>query len=216
MISVDQIDISGVHALESIVRSLRGLGGDLFMMRTQEPVMEMFKTTGFYEYIGDDHFLSPSDAIENLFYHVLDPAICIYECEARAFKECLNLPRPMKDSAADVVPLTGLTGEVESVTPLALWNELHQRTPPIVVDIREPREYHQGHIPMAESIPMFKLISDPSQLPQIRSVILVCRSGRRSTRAIAFLKEHGFNNLRILGGGMVAWENANLLEALDG
>jgi len=99
--------------------------------------------------------------------------------------------------------------------PRILWDELHQRIPPTVVDIREPREYLRGHIPQAISIPMLNLIKDPSQLPKLRQVVLVCRSGRRSTRAIHMLNEVGFTNLRIMKGGMVEWENAGLLEAID-
>lgn len=215
MFSVNQIDISGVHVLESIVRSQRQRGGDVFMMRTQGPVMDIFKSTGFYDTLGEDHFLSYGDAIDHIFYRVLDPAVCIYECQARVFKECQNLPRPEIFPAEDLIPLGVPAGPVKSIAPINLWAELHQRTTPIVVDIREPREYHRGHIPQAESIPMFKLISDPDQLPQIRQVVLVCRTGRRSTRAISALNQKGFSNLRILDGGMVAWENDGLLEAVD-
>ena len=215
MLSVNQIDISGVHALESIVRSIREEGGDVFMMRTQAPVLEVFKATGFYDYLGEDHFLAYGNEIEYLFYRVLDPVICIYECEARVFKECLNLPRPINEKVEGIAPLGDLVEDVESVEARDLWEELHQRTTPIVVDIREPREYKRGHIPQAISIPIFKLLDDPSRLHQIRPVVLVCRSGRRSARAIKYLKQKGFRNIRILKGGIVAWEKAGFLEAVE-
>jgi SulP family sulfate permease len=215
MVSVNHIDISGVHTLESVVRSLRQRNGDVFMMRTQGPVLELFKSTGFYATLGEDHFLSYGDAIGYLFNRILDPTICIYECEARAFQECKNLPRPTKHPTENTTPLDIPPDTVKSVSPLNLWDELHERTPPIVVDIREPREFKRGHIPQAESIPIFKLISDASQIPQIRQVVLVCRSGRRSKRAIHMLNKHGYTNLRILEGGMLAWEDARLMEAID-
>ena len=215
MFSVDLIDISGVHALESIVRSLRQRGGDVFMMRTQEPVLNIFKSTGFYDYLGDDHFLSYGDAIGYIFNRVLDPTICIYECEARVFRECQNLPRPAKHPAERTRPVEMPRGKVASIKASELWLELQERTPPVVIDIREPREYKQGHIPQAESIPIFTLLTDSSRIHQIRQVVLVCRSGRRSSRAIHMLAKKGFTNLRILDGGMLAWENTGLLEALD-
>jgi SulP family sulfate permease len=215
MFSVNHIDISGVHALESVVRSLRQRNGDVFMMRTQGPVLDLFKSTGFYDTLGQDHFLSYGDAIGYLFNRILDPTICIYECEARAFHECENLPRPMKHPIEETIPLDIPPEPVKSVSPLNLWDELHERMPPIVIDIREPREFKRGHIPQAESIPIFKLISNTSQIPQIRQVVLVCRSGRRSKRAIYMLNKHGYANLRILEGGMLAWEDARLLEAID-
>lgn len=215
MYSVNQIDISGVHALESIVRFLRQRGGDVFMMRTQGPVLDLFKSTGFFDFMGEDHFLEYGDAIGYLFNRILDPFICIYECEARAFKECQNLPRPKKHPSEDTMPLEMPPGIIKGVQVMDLWKKMHERRPPLVVDIREPREFKHGHIPGAKSIPIFKLISDTSQIPKFRDVVLVCRSGRRSSRAIYLLTKRGFTNLRILEGGMVAWENAELLDAVD-
>jgi SulP family sulfate permease len=215
MFSVDHIDISGVHALESIVRALRQRGGDVFMMRTQGPVLDLFKSTGFYDYLGEDHFLAYGDAISHLFYRVLDPTICIYECDTRAFLECKNLPRPEVHPVEEVLTLDMPLANVTSLAPHDLWEELHGRTPPVVIDIREPREFIQGHIPQAQSNPIFKMISDTSDIPQIRPVVLVCRTGRRSYRAIHTLTKQGFTNIRILEGGMVAWENDGLLEAVD-
>jgi len=215
LFSVDHIDISGVHTLESVTRSVRQAGGDVFMMRTQEPILDLFKSTGFYDTLGENNFLSYGDAIGYLFNRILDPTICIYECEARVFNECLNLPRPAKLPLENKFPIQITHGEVKEVMPRKLWDELHQRVPPTVVDIREPREYLHGHIPQALSIPMISLITDTSQLPKLRQVVLVCRSGRRSTRAINMLTEMGFTNLRIMKGGMVEWENTGLLEAID-
>jgi len=215
MSSVNQIDISGVHALESVARILRQRGGDVFMMRTQNPVLALFKSTGFYDYLGEDHFLCYGDALGYIFYRILDPAICIYECDARAFRECLNLPRPGKLPSERIIPLEMPLSDVKTIAPLDLWEELHQRTPPVVIDIREHREYRQGHIPQATSVPIFKLISNFSEIPQLRQVVLVCRTGRRSRRAIHVLNEKGFINIRILEGGMLAWENTGLLEAIE-
>ncbi|MBU1660171.1 MAG: STAS domain-containing protein [Chloroflexi bacterium] len=215
MVSVDQVDISGVHALESIVRSLRKRGGDVFMMRTQEPVLNLMKSTGFYEYLGHDHFFSYDDAIGHLFHHILDPVICIYECEARVFEECQNLPKRIKHPVEIPIHTEMPAGHVAGVTPQELWDELHSADPPLVVDVREPREFKRGHIPQAESIPLFELLSASSQIPHDRPVVFVCRSGRRSTRATYLLTNQGYTNTRVLRGGILAWETAGLLEAVD-
>jgi len=215
MFSVNQIDISGVHALESIVRGLRQRGGDVFVMRTQVPVLEHFKSTGFFDYLGADHFQSYGDAIGYLFYRILDPTICIYECEARIFLECQNLPKRIKAPGEITIPTEIPTEKIKSIHALDLWEALRKRNPPIVVDVREPREFRRGHIPQARSMPLFELLSDPSDLPQIRPVVLVCRSGRRSTRAAFTLEKRGFTNLQIVEGGLLAWENAGLLEAVE-
>ena len=46
-------------------------------------------------------------------------------------------------------------------------------------------------------------------------LVLVCRSGRRSMRAAELLQAKGYTNVLILQGGMLAWEAAGLLEAME-
>ena len=215
MHSVEQIDISGMHALEAIVRSYRERGGDVYMMRTQEPIIEKLKSAGFYDFLGEDHFLSYNNAIDYLFHRVVDPAVCIYECEARVFLECQNLPRPARHPSEPPPHIAIPNHEIESVEAQALWDELHDLDAPLVVDVRERREFNQGHIPQAQLIPLLKLFGDISQIPKDRPVVFVCRSGRRSTRATYALSNQGFENVRFLQGGMLAWEAAGLLEAVD-
>ena len=216
MFSVNQIDISGVHVLENIVRTMRQRDGDVFIMRTQEHVLTFFKSTGFYNTLGEDHFLSFGDAIGYIFYRVLDPTICIYECEVRAFKECQNLPKQNLPQGEITLRLGIPAEDVPGVSPLDLWKELHGKILPRVIDVREPREFKRGHILKAVSIPLFKLIADPTQVPIDQPVVFVCRGGRRSTRATSLFLQKGFTNIRVLEGGMLAWENDGLLEAIDG
>jgi rhodanese-related sulfurtransferase len=59
------------------------------------------------------------------------------------------------------------------------------------------------------------LLEHPEQVPRTHPVVLVCQSGRRSERATASLCEQGYDNVRVLTGGMIAWERANLLEAVN-
>ena len=217
MFSVNQIDISGVHALEAIVQAYRERGGDVYMMRTQDPIIEKLKSSAFHEFLGEDHFLPYQTAIDHLFHRVLDPAICIYECDARVFLECQNLPRPSKHPKEKEVtlPLIMPKHHVNEVDPLALWDELHTATAPVIIDVREKREFLQGHIPQAKSIPLLALFGDISQVPRDKQVVFVCRGGRRSTRATYALVRQGYSDLRVLKGGMLAWEAAGLLEAIE-
>ena len=53
------------------------------------------------------------------------------------------------------------------------------------------------------------------KLPSDRPIVIVCRSGRRSRRAASALQQLGITNVAILDGGMLAWEAAGLLEAVD-
>ena len=102
-----------------------------------------------------------------------------------------------------------------AISPLDLWQQLCSDTPPMVVDVREPREYERGHIPQALLMPLPSLLSPTLDLPRDRPLILVCRGGRRSTRAAYVLHGQGHINAAMLEGGMLAWETAGLLEAVD-
>lgn len=213
MQSVAQIDISGIHMLESTVKSYRERGGDVYIMRVQDAVLDFMRSTGFYDLLGADHFLKEEEALSYMFYRILDPTVCIYECEARVFKECQNLPKqhlPAELPYHTAVP----SRPVPLIKPQALWDQLHAANPPLVYDVREPREYQRAHIPEARSLPLLQVLGNAVELPTDRPIVLACRTGRRSLRAAAALQQRGYNNIAILDGGMVAWEASGLLEAV--
>jgi SulP family sulfate permease len=213
---VNHCDYSGIHMLENVVKAYRDAGGDVFIVRVGPRVMKVMKSTGFFDYLGEDHMLHDDKAISHLFYHVLDPAVCIYECPVRTFAECQNLPKRI-----DIVDLPRVRdipkGGIIEVNARDLWKRMkrEENSAPLVVDVREPREFKQGHIPDAQLIPLPTILADNVRLPNDRQIVLVCRSGRRSQRAAYALQKMGCMNVAVLDGGMVAWESADLLEAID-
>jgi SulP family sulfate permease len=214
MHSVQHCDISGIRALENILRICRDRGGGMFLVRVREPVLRVMRSTGFAQLVGEGAFLGEDEALGKLFYHVLDPAICIYECEQRAFRECQELPKRVLSNSV-ITP--GARGQmpVPELAARDLWDRLRGSEPPLVVDVREPREYRLGHIPAAQLVPLPNILGGESPLPRDRPIILACRSGRRSARAAAHLAANGHANVSILQGGMLAWEAAALLEAVE-
>ena len=214
MLSVPQIDISGIHMLEHIVRAYRERGGDLFLVRVQRPVFDFMESTGFVQTLGTDHFLHEDTAISHIFYRILDPAICIYECELRVFYECQNLP---KRSLAQPVDLHTRSPDIQikRVAPRDLWLQLRAEHSPLICDVREPREFQRAHIPGTRSLPLPDVLTGPVNLPHDQQIVLACRTGRRSERAAQSLHRQGYENVRVLSGGLVAWEAAGLLEAVD-
>jgi SulP family sulfate permease len=214
MHSVENFDISGVHALKRLVEVYREKHGDVYFGWIRDPVMDVMRGSGFAEFMGEDHFLErDSDAIGKLFHRVLDPAICIYECPVRAFYECQDLPKRL-DLIGAVPGFDVSNIEFPTLTSIQLWKDLHSDNPPQVIDVREPREFQQGHIINSRDIPMPDILKQPDLIPQDGRVVLVCRSGRRSSRLVCFLSDEGWDNLVILEGGILAWEKANLIEAL--
>lgn len=213
--SIEHCDISGIHALEGIVHMYRKMGGEVYISRCQPPVLDVMRATGFTDVLGADHVLErDQDVIGHMFYRVIDPAICIYECPVRVFKECQTLAKRL-----DLVGEHPLTcrprTSIPAVAPGILWKEMHAAYPPLVLDVREPREFRKYHIPGAKLLSLPELLKDFHQLDPAREMVLVCQGGRRSSRAAWQLEEAGFAAVRILAGGMSAWEAANLIEAIE-
>lgn len=90
--------------------------------------------------------------------------------------------------------------------------QLSNRENAVFLDIREDKEYRGGHIPEAIHIPLSQLSGRVSELGKYKDnpVIAYCRSGNRSNAAGGVLKKNGFESVYNLGGGIVAWEKANL------
>jgi len=214
MHSVANCDISGVHMLESVVRVYRERGGGLFLARVRRPVLDVMRATGFLSVLGDGHILDGDAAVPHLFYQVLDPAVCIYECPVRVFRECQNLPKRL-EPLGEEYRVEYRDDDVPYAEPRTVWKALQCEKPPVVIDVREPREFRRGHVPNALVLPLPALLANVSQVPRSGTVILVCRSGRRGARAARLLRQNGYDNVQVMRGGMLAWEAANLLEAVD-
>lgn len=90
--------------------------------------------------------------------------------------------------------------------------QLSNRENAVFLDIREDGEYKSGHIPEAVHIPFKQLPERVNELKSFRNspVIAYCRSGTRSGSVGGVLKKHGFENVYNLGGGIAAWQKANL------
>lgn len=82
----------------------------------------------------------------------------------------------------------------------------------VVLDVRELEEYRQGHVLNSVHIPLAQLRNDAKPLQKHRSkpIITVCRSGARSLQAGRLLRQHGFDTVYNLKGGIQAWRSANL------
>src|SRR6476469_4989715 len=76
----------------------------------------------------------------------------------------------------------------------------------VILDVREPVEWEHGHIDGAVHIPLMDL---PQRLPDVPNghVVVVCKIGGRSARAVAYLQEQGIDAVN-LEGGMVEWAGA--------
>lgn len=101
-----------------------------------------------------------------------------------------------------------------SVQPalVATVNDLYERimrgTSLVVLDVRRLREYEIGHIPDAVSIPLDKLPQRLYELPEDKTIAVVCAAGYRSAIAQSVLERAGLTGVINVIGGTEAWDAA--------
>ncbi len=79
-----------------------------------------------------------------------------------------------------------------------------------VLDVREPSEWNEFHIPNATLIPLGQLEARVSEVPKDKPIVVVCRSGNRSATGRNILKDMGFTNVTSMKGGMTDWRSDGL------
>ena len=89
------------------------------------------------------------------------------------------------------------------------WQQGDQsKIPFMLLDVRTPEEYAEGHIKGAKLIPIQELAGRLAEVPHDKRVYLYCHSGVRSARASKLLADHGYTNIENIKGGIVAWKQA--------
>jgi rhodanese-related sulfurtransferase len=88
---------------------------------------------------------------------------------------------------------------------------LINREKAVLIDVSEPAEYAAGHAGGARNIP-FGQLEGSKELPSNKalSLVLVCPSGARASRAVSLLRKAGHEKVLSLAGGLRAWRDANL------
>ena len=77
------------------------------------------------------------------------------------------------------------------------------------IDVRETNEVAKGTLPGTTNISLNDLPDKLGELDSERRVVVLCRSGGRSTQAAEILTKAGFADVVNLEGGMLAWDKAN-------
>lgn len=78
----------------------------------------------------------------------------------------------------------------------------------LMLDVREPSEWAEGHIPGAMLVPLGELQARLAEIDRTRSIVVVCRSGNRSALGRDILLDAGFPAVTSLDGGMIDWAAA--------
>ena len=71
----------------------------------------------------------------------------------------------------------------------------------VLLDVRTPEEYGEGHIPGSVNVPLQSIDKVTSAVAdKDKTVFVYCRSGARSSQAVAFMKQMGYNEVHNIGG----------------
>lgn len=109
--SMSSIDLAGADLWEAERIRRLAMGGDLYFHRPRQPVLDMWRRSGFLERLGADHVFDRKPAALATIVPRLDPEICRH-CRARIFGECAFQPGP-DDALPDAAP----TGPAELAEP---------------------------------------------------------------------------------------------------
>lgn len=143
-----------------------------------------------------------------LTYDALDMRFAEFKFAARA--ECavcgvdasIKLPQDMEAVCATA-------DGYQTITAPQLRSLLHSGSELLLLDVREPEEFAAGHLPNARNVPLAQLAQQFAQLPQVQTMVLMCRGGGRSARACNVLAELQSDSKKMqlinLDGGLLAW-----------
>ncbi|GAK09380.1 rhodanese-like domain-containing protein [Geomicrobium sp. JCM 19038] len=76
----------------------------------------------------------------------------------------------------------------------------------VFIDVREPDEYEEGHIPGVPLMPMGEVPERLADMDSEKTHVFICRSGGRSQRVAQYAKENGFDRVINFDGGMLSFE----------
>jgi adenylyltransferase/sulfurtransferase len=107
---------------------------------------------------------------------------------------CGIMPEPVRADAYEITPI-----EVDQ------W--VRSDDPPFLLDVREPNEWQIGHLPGATRISVNELQGRLNELDTAREMVVYCRSGARSGRAVDMLRAAGFRKVKNMTGGILRWSD---------
>lgn len=85
----------------------------------------------------------------------------------------------------------------------------------MIIDAREASQYSKEHIPGAVNIEWRQVLAQRNQIPQNKPVLIYCNTGTLSAQAGFALRVAGWDNVKILQGGLSEWKAKGGLNAYD-
>ena len=108
-----------------------------------------------------------------------------------------------------------LVWPTDRISVLIAAEKLAEPKPPLVVDVRTPREWAGGHIEGSLNLPLNRLQERIAEVPRDRAIAVHCEGGYRSSIAASILHQYGITNVAEIAGGFAAWKAAQLPVAVE-
>ena len=99
-----------------------------------------------------------------------------------------------------------MTG-IPEITPREVKKMMDAKQPFVLIDVREPHEFQICRIPGSTLIPLGEVPKRMHELDSAQEIVVHCRSGQRSARAVELLIKAGFHKIHNLKGGILAWSD---------
>ncbi len=96
---------------------------------------------------------------------------------------------------------------IPEITPVELKKKMDANEPFVLIDVREPHEYQICRIPGSKLIPLGEVPKRMSELDSADEIVVHCKSGMRSAKAVDLLMKSGFLKIHNLKGGILAWSD---------
>jgi sulfur-carrier protein adenylyltransferase/sulfurtransferase len=112
------------------------------------------------------------------------------------YEEFCGIRRAEAQQLADAVP---------EITPLELAERLRSGDDIDLIDVREPHEWEIARIPGAQLIPLAAVADAAATLDRSRDIVVHCKGGVRSAKAVRQLRAAGFHRIWNLAGGITRW-----------
>ena len=103
-----------------------------------------------------------------------------------------------------------LVWQTDRMTAAMVAEEMASPEPPLLLDVRNLREWAARHINGSVNIPLNQLQERIAEVPRNRRIAVHCAGGYRSSIAAGILHQHGITNFIEMAGGLAAWDAASL------
>ncbi|MDA1315518.1 MAG: molybdopterin-synthase adenylyltransferase MoeB [Acidobacteria bacterium] len=116
------------------------------------------------------------------------------------YQQFCGIPQQQKAEAA-------AQGGIPEISPTELKSKLDAGENIFVLDVRETHEFDICRLDGSTLIPLGQLLSRVNELNSADEIVVHCKSGMRSAKAVGFLRTAGFRKVKNLAGGILAWSD---------